>query len=614
MGRRVARIVFVSGLLALGAGAMAAPPDSRVIRVSKNEAAQQTGIHYNTIQGAIDSLTSPASAPVVILVSPGEYAENVVLDRANVSIVGAIPGSVIVAPSTGIPLEIDSADTSTFGAAIDALTLRATGSGMPALKIEAWDESYGARSLVVSNCDIYSSTAAAVDNDDAAGLVIEDSRLRGSGVVVDSDVSTTAQALEIRDSLLTHSTTTTGQYAISLSAGGLLVHGSTFRGGTHGTNAVQASGSIFKLLRECALDQQCLRAFDDAATNAAIAGCTYDQGVFSMFWGANTRMLDYEGPTTGSVVIGRNAYTEYDQTISIGKDSMAWGEGVVAIGRNALAGEGDDGVAIGTSSSSAYRGVAIGKSAVAGYDRATAVGADASAGTEGVAIGSGATAYPYSTAIGVGAEAENSGSVALGYGAATTASSQVALGASGHEVWVPGTLDVDDDADFAGNVTVGGDLEVAGLSSTGTLVSYGLASFDEIDVTASIDAHTASLVDNLNVGGTASFRRQVINHNGSSALTLTAAQSGAFVRSSSLYDVILPAAETGLWFVIQAPSPDPTNFAISAQSGDNIEVLVESSTQPTIYTTSAKGCITLLAVNSTTWTEVGASSTWTALP
>lgn len=604
--RTLSHVLVLASLAA--APALHAQPDSRIIRVSLNAAAAQAGVHYNTIQGAVDSLADPVAAPVVILVSPGVYDENVVLDRANVSIVGAVPGSVIVAPTTGtgIPLTIDSADTSSSSAVIDALTLRSTATGEPALKIANWDESFGARSLVVSDCDIHSNAGAAIDNDGAAGLVVEKSRLRGSGVVVDSDVSTTGQALEVHDSTFLHASTAPFQYAVSLGAGGLLVQGSSFKAtGGHGSNAVQASGTALKLLRECSFDGNYLRAFDDTASGAAVAGCTFPGGANGWLWGTQTQLLSYEGPGAASVVIGRNAYTEYDETVSIGKDATAYGSGVVAIGRGALAGEGDDGIAIGTGSVSASRGVALGKDSEAGYSDAVSVGADSHAYEWGVALGSGAIAYASSIAIGAGAKDDFGGGIAIGYGTETSDYYQVALGNSSNEVWIPGTLDVDGSASFADDVVIGGNLDVAGLSSTGTLDVAG---------NATLGGSQTTVEGNLTVDGTAGFRRQVISHNGSTHLTLTASQSGALVRSSVTYNVVLPAAASGLWFTIQAPASDPDLCQVDCQSGDSIELVSESYTQPTVLTSVPKGSITLVAIDSTTWVEVGSTSLWTKVP
>jgi hypothetical protein len=201
---------------------------------------------------------------------------------------------------------------------------------------------------------------------------------------------------------------------------------------------------------------------------------------FSVVGGGSPTVTDsaYAQADVGhDILIGLTAAVNAGQVaglpvVSIGEGCSTWGDGAVAIGKNAIAGQNaarDGAVSIGSSSTDSKNGVRLGSSLAFGtnLDDTIAIGTQTTctrqgvsigrltnnSGVDGVAIGNGATnSEGSSIAIGRAASTPSSGlgvpnrniaigdsasvtaalagaSIAIGFGASTAFASSIALGA-----------------------------------------------------------------------------------------------------------------------------------------------------------------------------------------
>jgi hypothetical protein len=131
------------------------------------------------------------------------------------------------------------------------------------------------------------------------------------------------------------------------------------------------------------------------------------------------------------VIIGLTATVNAGQVATkpatvIGEGASGWGDGAVAIGKNAIAGQNaakDGSISIGSSTTDSKNGIRIGSSLAFGtnFDDVIVIGTQASSARPGVCIGKGATqAGVDGVSIGTSANGGEGSSVAIGRGAACT--------------------------------------------------------------------------------------------------------------------------------------------------------------------------------------------------
>ncbi|WP_433388609.1 right-handed parallel beta-helix repeat-containing protein [Micromonospora sp. KLBMP9576] len=134
---------------------------------------QSGGAGYRTLTEAI----SAAPDGAVIAVRPGNYPENLVLTKIVTITAVDGPGTVTLAPPTGVPLFLAAES-----AAVSGLTIEATDPDSPALALVSGQ-------LSVTECELGAAAWAAVFVRDTGSLTMRSSQVRntvGAGVVVTS--------------------------------------------------------------------------------------------------------------------------------------------------------------------------------------------------------------------------------------------------------------------------------------------------------------------------------------------------------------------------------------------------------------------------------------------
>ncbi|WP_454812688.1 hypothetical protein [Labrys neptuniae] len=208
---------------------------------------------------------------------------------------------------------------------------------------------------------------------------------------------------------------------------------------TTSTDAVNGS-QIFSLGNSVASGLGGGSSFDPTTgtviTSLNYGGSTYSsvQGVIDKIGGsingggikyfhANSTDADSVASGDGAVAIGPKSVASGDKSLAAGNGSQSSGESSVAVGNSAEA-SGNDSIATGTQAKASGEGsIATGKNAEASGDGSTAMGSGSQASADGAtAVGANSKATTTnSTAIGNGAQASaNDGDVALGAGSVTS--------------------------------------------------------------------------------------------------------------------------------------------------------------------------------------------------
>ena len=163
-----------------------------------------------------------------------------------------------------------------------------------------------------------------------------------------------------------------------------------------------------------------------------VVGCK--AGVMPGVSGSNNVIIGFDAHANArSVVIGSEAMSDKNDTVSIGKGTSCQGIFGTAIGVGAnVMNNATNGTAIGSKATSFVNGTAIGSEASASEgsaNGATAIGSNAKAGSFSTAIGNNAQAKGVNQmAIGKGAISTHTNSIALGIGVTTTTTDQLAIG------------------------------------------------------------------------------------------------------------------------------------------------------------------------------------------
>jgi trimeric autotransporter adhesin len=260
------------------------------------------------------------------------------------------------------------------------------------------------------------------------------------------------------------------------------------------------------------------------------------------------------------VIIGAGAAVNAGQVAGapatiIGENASGWGDGVVAIGRNAAAGQtaaksgaiaigygavtnginairigsaqafGDDWIAIGTQASAGglgTSGIAIGRSASAGRQDTIAIGTTA------------VTGLNFAIAIGAGSNSSGTESICIGRNAAVIGSANIAIGSNSQSSVAGGggsiAIGVGSTANFVNAIAIGG-----GATAQANSVQFGSTASPIHDVTA------ASL---NTIGGAMAlfeFYRPFADADGNVGLRLMTKKTGAIVFDQ----VTLGAADSG---------------------------------------------------------------------
>ncbi|URL06341.1 YadA-like family protein [Avibacterium sp. 21-595] len=172
---------------------------------------------------------------------------------------------------------------------------------------------------------------------------------------------------------------------------------------------------------------------ENATQSRVLGNNNYVNGSTAMVLANNANVNKASGAkSTGSIAIGNNVTTEFDNSTAIGTNASAVNSASTAIGVSAQASS-INALAIGSSSNAqATQSVAVGTSAHAYSSNSLALGTSSSAnGASAIAIGnSAATAKQNSMAVGVQANANGNGAAAFGKQANATGDNTVAVGTS----------------------------------------------------------------------------------------------------------------------------------------------------------------------------------------
>ena len=258
----------------------------------------------------------------------------------------------------------------------------------------------------------------------------------------------------------------------------------------------------------------------------------------------------YEAEATGdrAFAIGVYAKALGKQSLAIGAYAQATGGNSLAIGRSAKAVS--EGVAIGNQANAGYQSTAIGMSARAQGTGSAAVGTEASApGDYALAFGAGASAsgnyaFAFGTgakasasncvAIGSGSEADQADTISVGSSSITRRITHVAAGTADADAVNKGQLDaVEAEAKKHATVTAGDkNIDLAsGTNGTGG-IEYTLKLADDISV-------KTVTTDSLKVNGKAYITADGISANGQTVTNVAAgtlsAESTDAVNGSQLF-------------------------------------------------------------------------------
>ena len=481
------------------------PPESAVIRVSKNSAQYLAPYHYGSIQAAINDLPSELTTATVILVYPGTYEESVTIDRRNLSIVGVEPGAVVLSASgttstLTVSLPVGSAgDVNTIASL--RITHDGTSGGVP-VRVDGINATGGLDlDLLIRDCKIESEGGDAITWSAAGRTILADCDLAGSGRVIYSTSVPAGGKMAIRESRSLLTSSATGGSAlvademidardVVFSVGNAGTHSSlTAFSGASSAGVTVAVGTVLDGMTwgdgvvflnvdagpDSNLNADYLDSLDSTqflrsdAADTASGDITFSGALLSPDSGADSFKAGTAASANGfrSVAIGRAAYANSDYGMAVGGDSSAGTQGTalgysssaagiqsVAIGFIATA-DADYSLALGGASSASGSATAVGRDSNASGAASVALGSGATAsGNRGIAAGNSSTASgDYGIALGWLSKALYAHSFAIGQGVETTANYEVRLGGTSHKVSIPGKLGV-------GIVTPGEKLEV----------------------------------------------------------------------------------------------------------------------------------------------------------
>lgn len=289
------------------------------------------------------------------------------------------------------------------------------------------------------------------------------------------------------------------------------------------------------------------RAFETRAVNRGDVYSNTSRANWSVIDGKESMALGSEARASGehSLAAGISSRAAGARSVTLGSLSEAWGDNSIALGHYAVTKNGGYGTAVGTySEANGIGATALGQNAKARTDNSIAVGSgsmtDAGAGVSKIAIGGNAYAGTagFTGAIAIGG-ASNSGydGVALGYGAKAEKSGSLALGS--HSV-----------ANEANTVSVGNgstkrrivNVADARLSATSTDAVTG----KQLYATNSNVTKVQTAADGAKTTATAAqSTANTANSNANSALAKANAVSGLVSQVSAAGNVRLGGENTG---------------------------------------------------------------------
>lgn len=289
------------------------------------------------------------------------------------------------------------------------------------------------------------------------------------------------------------------------------------------------------------------RAFETRAVNRGDVYSNTSRANWSVIDGKESMALGSEARASGehSLAAGISSRAAGARSVTLGSLSEAWGDNSIALGHYAVTKNGGYGTAVGTySEANGIGATALGQNAKARTDNSIAVGSgsmtDAGAGVSKIAIGGNAYAGTagFTGAIAIGG-ASNSGydGVALGYGAKAEKSGSLALGS--HSV-----------ANESNTVSVGNgstkrrivNVADARLSATSTDAVTG----KQLYATNSNVTKAQTAADGAKTTATAAqSTANTANSNANSALAKANAVSGLVSQVSAAGNVRLGGENTG---------------------------------------------------------------------
>ncbi len=289
------------------------------------------------------------------------------------------------------------------------------------------------------------------------------------------------------------------------------------------------------------------RAFETRAVNRGDVYSNTSRANWSVIDGKESMALGSEARASGehSLAAGISSRAAGARSVTLGSLSEAWGDNSIALGHYAVTKNGGYGTAVGTySEANGIGATALGQNAKARTENSIAVGSgsmtDAGAGVSKIAIGGNAYAGTagFTGAIAIGG-ASNSGydGVALGYGAKAEKSGSLALGS--HSV-----------ANESNTVSVGNgstkrrivNVADAGLSATSTDAVTG----KQLYATNSNVTKAQTAADGAKTTATAAqSTANTANSNANSALAKANAVSGLVSQVSAAGNVRLGGENTG---------------------------------------------------------------------
>jgi hypothetical protein len=285
---------------------------------------------------------------------------------------------------------------------------------------------------------------------------------------------------------------------------------------------------------------------------------------------------------TRATAIGVKSYVHENNGSAFGYMATTSGDGGVAIGAGALAGDstnlnnklGAGAIAIGTDSQAKYSGaIAIGKEAKVGTGAGSA-GTD----TGGIAIGEAAESWKKDAiAIGSNSSAQHENSIAIGAGVVTTADNQISIGKTGQTYRLGGLATPNDGKTYVVKVDQDGDLSTvemaAGASEPGLKLSGATANSPAS--AASVGAFTnavalgsgATVTGNggiaIGAGVTAGAGETVI---GGSKYKLSGLQGGTGAASGSSFFVTVDSSGNLGWSTVSGGG-DPLGWKATGTGG-----------------------------------------------
>ncbi|GAB2315932.1 ESPR-type extended signal peptide-containing protein [Stenotrophomonas geniculata] len=289
------------------------------------------------------------------------------------------------------------------------------------------------------------------------------------------------------------------------------------------------------------------RAFETRAVNRGDVYSNTSRANWSVIDGKESMALGSEARASGehSLAAGISSRAAGARSVTLGSLSEAWGDNSIALGHYAVTKNGGYGTAVGTySEANGIGATALGQNAKARTDNSIAVGSgsmtDAGAGVSKIAIGGNAYAGTggFTGAIAIGGESKSGyDGVALGYGAKAEKSGSLALGS--HSV-----------ANESNTVSVGNgstkrrivNVADARLSATSTDAVTG----KQLYATNSNVTKAQTAADGAKTTATAAqSTANTANSNANSALAKANAVSGLVSQVSAAGNVRLGGENTG---------------------------------------------------------------------